>query len=287
MTNLAFLGFADPFSSFSHLLTAAAAAGASIWAIRKGRGSKTRLFALGLYSFSLVFLFSMSGVYHLLSPGLGRDILQRLDHAGIWVLIAGTFTPVHVILFRGMWRWLVLLVIWSIAITGLVLEVIFFTSFPEWLILTLFLTLGWMGILTGYKFRTSFRGESLRFLILGGIFYSLGAVIDFAKQPVLIPQVFGAHEIFHILVIAGAVCHWLFIYQWAAHPVANTLVFRVTIFPQKPVVVAEAVGDKLRIEACTLPELKSRLKEQVAAKYHKSIQPRIHLKYFQEETLDL
>ncbi|MGE0763952.1 MAG: hemolysin III family protein [Bdellovibrionales bacterium] len=285
MQNLPFWGFSDPFSSWTHLLAGGVALVGSVLLYRRGRGSGARLWALCIYSFSLVFLYSMSGVYHLLEPGgAARAVLQRLDHAGIWVLIAGTFTPVHVILFRGPWRWLILLLIWVIAITGLVLEVIFFTSFPQWLILTLFLGLGWMGVLTGYKFRTSFRGESLHNLLMGGICYSVGAIIDFLNGPTFWPQVLGAHEIFHIFVIMGSFYHWRFIYQWAAHPVANTITFRVTIFPH-PRYVAEATSDHLRLEAESLDELKKMIVENVRAKYHKSIQPQIHLKYFQEETL--
>ena len=98
-----------------------------------------RLAALSLYSFALIFLFSMSGVYHLLAQaGDARAVLQRLDHAAIWVLIAGTFTPIHVILFRGPWRWLILTTVWVIGLLGLIFEAIFFTSFPQWLITSLF-----------------------------------------------------------------------------------------------------------------------------------------------------
>ena len=284
MSNVAVFGFSDPFSSWSHLLMAAAAFVGGIFLLGKGRGSAARVSALALYSGSLVFLFSMSGVYHLLEPGgAAREVLQRLDHAGIWILIAGTFTPIHVILFRGAWRWLILLIVWVIAITGLVLEVIFFATFPEWLTLTLFLGLGWIGALTGYKFRTSFHGESLHQLVMGGIYYSLGGVIDFLKWPTLWTGIFGAHEVFHVFVILGAASHWAFIHRWANHPVANTIVFHVGIFPDT--FVATAVSDHLRVEAKDMDTLKATIKRQVALKYHESIEPRIHLRYFQEETL--
>ena len=285
MENVAILGFADPLSSWTHLLAAFAALLGSVILIRKGRGSSARIFALALYSFSLVFLFSMSGVYHLLEKGgAARDVLQRLDHAGIWVLIAGTFTPVHLILFRGAWRWLILLVVWAIAITGLVLEVIFFTSFPESLILSMFLGLGWMGVLTGYRFRTAFRGESMRLLIMGGIYYSIGAVIDFAKWPVFWASIIGPHEIFHVFVIFGALSHWFFVYEWADHPVANKITFYIQVFPNSHWVAA-ATNDHIRIEARSIDELKQLIKKQVKAKYHESIEPEIHLKYSQEEIL--
>lgn len=287
MDNIPILGFSDPFSSWTHLLAALMALVGSFYLLKKGRGSGVRIFALAVYSLSLVFLFSMSGVYHLLERGGdARDVLQRLDHAGIWVLIAGTFTPTHVILFRGRWRWLILLIVWGIAITGLVLEVVYFKTFPEWLATSLFLGLGWMGVLTGYKFRTSFRGESLRLLGLGGIYYSVGAVIDFARWPVFWPSVIGSHEIFHLFVIAGALSHWFFVYEWADHPVANTITFHIRIFPDSRY-LAEAVSDHVQVQAHSLEELKKQIKEKVSMKYHESIVPEIHLRYFQEEKLEI
>lgn len=281
------LGFSEPFSSLSHLMAAFAFFAGAFFLVRKGQGNASRITSLIIYTFSLVFLYSMSGVYHLLEFGsLSREVLQRLDHAGIWILIAGSFTPVHVILFRGAWRWAILLVVWAVAILGLVLEVIFFHEFPEWLTLTLFLSLGWMGALTGYKFRTSFHGESLKLLILGGVSYSVGAVIDFSRIPPLIPGVIGAHEIFHIFVVLGSLFHWMFIYQWASHPVANTIAFHIVIFPNNQF-KAYAVGDHMEIAASSLAELKTKIKTQVLNKYHESIIPEIHLKYFHEEVLTL
>ena len=105
MQSIPFIGFSDPISSWSHLLAAPVAFLGGYFLFKRGRGNKVRLFALGLYTFSLIFLFSMSGVYHLLDRGgAARSVLQRLDYAGIWILIAGTFTPIHTILFRKAWR---------------------------------------------------------------------------------------------------------------------------------------------------------------------------------------
>ena len=285
METIKIFGFSDPVSSWSHLLAAFGFFIASFALIHRGRGNFGRIFSLVVYSFSLVFLFSMSGIFHLLEhTGEARGVLQRLDHAGIWVLIAGTFTPMHMILFRGRWRWLILLIVWLIAINGLVFEVIFFKSFPEWLALSFFLGLGWMGSLTGYKFRQSFEGESHFWLIAGGIFYSVGAVIDFLRWPIIIDGIFGPHEIFHIFVILGAVSHWIFIWQWAGHPVSNFISIRVRMFADGRM-VGEAIAENLKIEAMSIDELKIKILHEVRAKYHSSIQPEIHLRYFKEEIL--
>ena len=287
MNNIEFLGFSDPISSLTHFLAALGFAIGSFFLIKKGSGSSLRVWALCIYSFALVFLFSMSGTFHLLARGgEARAVLQRLDHAGIWVLIAGTFTPLHTILFRRSWRWLILAFVWLVAVLGLTLEVIFFDSMPEALVLGFFLGLGWMGILTGYKFITSFRGESFLLLSLGGIFYSIGAVIDFSRWPIIVTNVFGPHEIFHLFVVAAAVSHWIFVYQWAGHPVTNILYFKVRVF-KEGYLRAEAENDNLVVTAENSIILKQKLREALSKKYHRSISPEVYLSYVNEERLDL
>ena len=276
-------GFSEPVSSWTHLLAAFLAFIGIYFLWKRGKGSHGRLSSLHVFSFALVFLFSMSGVFHLLEPGGGpRDVLQRLDHAAIWVLIAGTFTPIHAILFRGAWRWGILLLVWVLAITGLVLEVIFFTEIPEWMTLSFYLGLGWIGMISGWKFLTTFGDSSWRYLLMGGVFYSIGAILDFIRWPVLIDGVIGPHEIFHLFVIAGAWTHWLFVYKWAAHPIRNTIIFHVRIFPQS-VYLAKAVGERLELEASSLENLHHQIKTEVEETYHQSLKPKIHLKYFNEE----
>jgi channel protein (hemolysin III family) len=285
MNPIPFLGFTDPISSCSHLLAAVAFFIGAFLLCHRGRGNVARVTSLIVFSLSLVFLFSMSGVFHLLERGgNARAVLQKLDHAGIWVLIAGTFTPIHTILFRGSWRWLILTLVWTLAITGLVLEIVFFSSFPEWLLLSFFLGLGWLGALSGFKFMRMFKDPSIKFFIAGGLSYSIGAVIDFARWPNIIPGVIGPHEIFHFFVILGAYSHWYFVYRWSAHPVANKILFHVHIYPTKHV-VATAIGESLRLEASSVEEMKQMIKKRVSEKYHSTIQPSIRLRYFQEEHL--
>src|SRR5262249_40158017 len=139
-------GFYDPVSSMSHLLGAVAFALLTPALLRRGRGDPARVAFLGVYAFSCVFLLSMSGVYHMLPVGTGgRSVMERLDHGAIFVLIAGTFTPAHGILFCGAWRWGPLLLIWSAAISGITLKTVFFAGLPEALGLSFYLSLGWVG----------------------------------------------------------------------------------------------------------------------------------------------
>lgn len=216
-------GFYEPFSSISHLVGAVIFLVLGIMLLRRGRGSWGRLFFLGIYVFSGVFLFSMSAVYHMLERGGdGRWVLARLDHCAIFVLIAGTFTPVQGILFRGFWRWIPLFIVWSAAITGLTLKTIFFDDMAEWLGLTFYIALGWIGALSGIVLYKKFGVNFIQPLILGGLAYSIGGAMEFMNFLVLVPGVIHPHDIWHIMVILGAFFHGLFVWEFAdgtIHPI--------------------------------------------------------------------
>jgi channel protein (hemolysin III family) len=168
--------------------------------------------AVTIFTFSVVFQLSMSGVFHLLDHGTaGRVVLQRLDHAGIFALIAGTFTPIHTILFRGFWRWGILFLIWSVAITGITLKSIFFNEMAEWLGLILYLGLGWLGILSAYLTHRLHGFTVIKPLLYGAIAYTFGASLEFLRLPILIPNIIGPHELFHITVLLGISWHWIFV----------------------------------------------------------------------------
>ncbi|MEK6748738.1 MAG: hemolysin III family protein [Pseudomonadota bacterium] len=209
-------GFSEPFSSLSHLLAAGVMLALGIRLIINGRGNAGRVIALIVYIFSAVFLLSMSGVFHLLQPGgSGRMVLQRLDHAGIFLLIAGTFTPVHMILFSGWWRWGMLAVIWSIAITSITLKTIFFNEIAEWLGLSLYLGLGWFGAISGIRLIRCHGYACIKPLVYGALAYTLGAIMEFSGTPDLIPGMLGPHELFHIAVLFGIGYHFVFVWRIA------------------------------------------------------------------------
>jgi len=208
-------GFCDPLSSMSHLfLGAPLFAALTLVLVIRGRGDPGRQLALGLYGLTNVALFVLSGTYHLLPLGSeARLVLQRLDHAAIFCLIAGTFTPAHYILFRGWWmRWLPILVIWSVAAIGVVLKTVYFNHFLGATGLALYLGMGWGGGLSGFFILYSF-GSRLVLLLLGGaLFYTVGAVLDYLRWPILVPGLLGYHECFHLAVVLGAGYHCYFVY---------------------------------------------------------------------------
>jgi channel protein (hemolysin III family) len=141
--------------------------------------------------------------------------MQVLDHAAIFVLIAGTFTPLAILLFQGRSRWGILLVIWTAAINGVTLKTIFFDDVPEGLSVSLYLAMGWFGIVAGSALWRRYGFRFIQQLIWGALAYTVGAVVDYLRWPVLVPGVVGPHELFHLLVLAGIGFHWSFVYRCA------------------------------------------------------------------------
>lgn len=205
-------GFEEPINSWTHLLAAFAFLCLTLYALRPSGNGRKHFVSIIIFGFSCIFLFSVSGVYHLLAVGgTARYVLQILDHAGIYLLIAGSFTAIHNILFHGLMRWGMILLVWILAINGIIFGTIFFDDMPEILSLTFYLSLGWLGIISGFVLWIKKGLYFIRYFLYGGISYTLGALLEFYKIPVLIQGVVGPHELFHIAVIMGTTFHWLFV----------------------------------------------------------------------------
>lgn len=209
-------GFSDPVSSMTHLFSAPVFLVIGIKMLWKYRGIRSRSVSLLLFVLSVVFLLAMSGVFHLLTPNTdGRYVLQMLDHAAIFTLIASTFTPIHLLHFTGFMRWGILLIIWATAITGITLKSVYFEDFPELLSLTIYLCMGWLGAITGHQLYKRLGLKTIAPLIYGAMAYTLGATLEFVRYPIIITGVIGPHELFHVLVLIGISFHWQFIDRMA------------------------------------------------------------------------
>jgi channel protein (hemolysin III family) len=232
-------GFSDPVSSLSHLGGAVVFAILGVSLIRRGRGDAGRVLALSVFVFSCVLLLSLSGVYHLLTHfTVARSVLMRLDHAAIFILIAGSFTPVHMILLHDRWHRHLLPLIWTAAIAGLALKSVYFDAMPEGLGLLMYLGLGWLGVISAF---TLARRYGLRFilpLVWGGLAYTVGAVAEHINWPMMVPGIVGPHELFHVAVLAGIAFHWSFIRRIASGANARFL------HPQVPVLHVFARGER-------------------------------------------
>ncbi|MEM7755529.1 MAG: hemolysin III family protein [Planctomycetota bacterium] len=204
---------ADPIAAFTHLLGALACVGAAPSLVARGQTLHARV-ALAVFAASAVLLLLASGAFHSMTHDTPtREVFKRLDHAAIFVLIAGSFTPIHAVLFRGWLRWGVLVPIWVAAIAGVALKTIFFESIPYWVGVTVYLTMGWVG---GLSFAFLIARRGFRYtspLLLGGLAYTVGAVCEFTGEPSLIPGVFESHEVFHVMVLLGLMGMWAFMHR--------------------------------------------------------------------------
>ena len=144
-------------------------------------------------------------------------MLRKLDHSAIYLLIAGTYTPICIHYFTGFWRWGVLAIIWSMAIAGVVVKV-FVIRAPRWLTAVIYLVMGWLCLMGIRVMLATMPMSALIWLLLGGIFFSVGAIVYVTKRPNLYPGVFGFHELWHIFVILGCLCHFIVVAAYVAPP---------------------------------------------------------------------
>jgi len=153
-----------------------------------------------------------SGLLHLVARETTlRSDLLRVDHAAIFFLIAATYTPIHIIEFRGWMRWGVLGLIWTAALAGMCLKIAFIDSVSEWVSLTLYLALGWAGLFTAIALHRVVGLKPLIPIVVGALAYTIGAVLDFSALEDPIPGLVRIHEVFHLFVLAGITAHWIYI----------------------------------------------------------------------------
>jgi len=206
--------FRDPVSGLTHLGAAAAALIGSGLLVLQNLHDSARWLPLLVYGICVVGLFSASATYHLVKTGPeATRRLRKWDHAAIYLLIAGTYTPLCLHFFTGFWREGLLAVIWGMALVGIVVK-LFVINAPRWVTAGTYLVMGWMAVLAAGEMLRSMPAAAILWLALGGLFYTVGAVIYITKKMDFYPGVFGFHEVWHIFVILGALCHFVLIAAW-------------------------------------------------------------------------
>jgi len=210
--------FRDPISGLTHLFAAIAAiAGMGILLVI-ARSDFWKQASLLVYSACLISMFAASAAYHLpkAQPHVIRT-LRKLDHAAIYLLIAGTYTPICLNLFSGLWKWGMLIVIWSLAAIGILVKM-FIIDAPRWVSASIYLAMGWLAVFAFREILVVMPTGAIIWLIIGGIIFSIGAVVYMTKLMDFKPGVFGYHESWHIFVIVGCLCHFILILAYVAPP---------------------------------------------------------------------
>jgi hemolysin III len=171
--------------------------------------------AAAIYAGSVSGLFGASALYHRVTwRPAARRWMRRLDHAMIFVLIAGTYTPFALLLLHGTLATVVLAIVWGGALAGVVMKLAWVDA-PKWLMAAVYVALGWVGAATVPQLLSRGGVGVVTLLAVGGLLYTAGAVIYALRRPDPSPKVFGYHEIFHVLVIAAAAAHYAAIAGYA------------------------------------------------------------------------
>jgi hemolysin III len=206
----------EPVNGLTHFVAAWFAFAGVIALIILSRGDLARQRSLIVYGSSLVLMFSASAAYHSIKGSPERiQRLRRIDHAAIFILIAGTYTPIAFNQLTGFWRWGMLSIIWTFALLGIITKV-FWIDAPRWLTTGTYLLMGWMSVGAVGPMMEVLPMGAIIWLLVGGLFYSFGAIVYATKSLDLIPGVFGSHEIWHLFVIGGAFCHFVMILVYIA-----------------------------------------------------------------------
>ncbi len=207
----------EPVSGFTHLAAAILSVIGTIILLIFGtsQGSAVNIAAFLVFGISLILLYTASSLYHLLPVSKKAiSILRRIDHMMIYVLIAGTYTPLCLIILKGKLGIGLLIAIWSLAFIGIALKMIWFNA-PRWLYTGFYLLMGWLAVIAIFPMVKMIPPIGIWLVVAGGIAYTLGAVIYGAKWPGKNAKVFGFHEIFHIFVMLGSLLHYLFVFNFA------------------------------------------------------------------------
>lgn len=203
------INFREPVSAWTHFLWMLLALPGTWVLVRLCRGDRVKQFAMLVFGLGLVSCYGGSWLYHAVRlPAAGIHRCNTLDHIGIYCLIAGSATPIALVVLRGWWRRGLLGAIWLMALAGIVLCLT--ADLPLGPRTAFYLAMGWVGCLTYFELARHLSHAKLRPIWLGGLAYSIGAVINLVGWPVLAPGVFGAHELFHLFVMAGSLFHYYF-----------------------------------------------------------------------------
>lgn len=208
----------EPGSAITHYIAMMLAMAASTPLLIKAVLSDRSLcfFAMAIFMGSMILLYGASATYHAINAsGKVLRVFRKIDHAMIFVLIAGTYTPVCLITLNGQKGYILLTVVWTIAIAGILFKALWITC-PKWFSSVLYIAMGWACVSVMKDLWTLLSREGFYWLLAGGIIYTIGGIIYALKLPIFNGRhkYFGSHEIFHLFVMAGSICHFIFMFEY-------------------------------------------------------------------------
>jgi hemolysin III len=206
----------EPVSGLTHYIAALVAVVGLIVLLVISRDDLPKQRSLLIYGSSLVLMFLASASYHMVKTKTSVTLfLRKLDHTAIYLLIAGTYTPLAFNRFTGIYRWGLLDAVWALALAGIITKMIIIKG-PRWLSAVTYVLMGWLCLFAINEIVRVLPVAALFWLVMGGVLYTLGAVVYATKAFNFKPGVFGFHEVWHIFVILGCVCHYIVIAVYVA-----------------------------------------------------------------------
>jgi len=210
----------EPGSAITHFIGWLMTALAALPLIIKAAGSpdKIHLISLTIFIISMILLYAASTIYHTfdVSEKVNRR-LKKLDHMMIFILIAGTYTPVCLIAIGGQTGIKLLALVWGIAIIGIIFKA-FWVTCPKWVSSVLYIGMGWVCVLAFTQILNALSREAFMWLLAGGLIYTAGGIIYALKLPIFNKKhrFWGSHEIFHLFCLGGSLCHFVLMYKFIA-----------------------------------------------------------------------
>ncbi len=202
----------EAFNFYSHLAGMIAAAIGTLFLLLEAGGSASLMVMALIYGLSVVFLFLASSLYHAFKKQDNEiSFWRRMDRFAIFIMIAGSYTPVCYFFMDDDWRVPMIAIQWSLVAFG-VLSQIFFPRAPRVLFTAIYLTMGWLLVLPMKQVLASMTITQETLLFVGGAAFTAGAIFYAMRRPLMLPGIFSFHELFHVMVLIGASCHYAMIY---------------------------------------------------------------------------
>ena len=211
-----FKSWREPMNALTHLMALIFICPITIFLMYLGykQGGSYYLISFFIFSISISLLYLASTIYHMLPVREDTvKLLKKIDHMMIFVLIAGTYTPVCLIKLNNKFGYSILSLVWIIAIFGIILK-IFWINAPRWFSTSIYIIMGWLSVFAFFPLINAIELNGILLLLLGGIIYTIGAIIYATKYPKISIKFFGFHEIFHLFVIGGSICHIIFMFKY-------------------------------------------------------------------------
>lgn len=210
----------EPGSALTHFIAMLLAMVAAIPLLIKASSTGgMQIMAMTIFIVSMILLYGASATYHSLNVSDKIiKVFRKIDHMMIFILIAGSYTPLCLIVLGGNAGYTLLAAVWGIALIGIIVKGLWITC-PKWFSSLIYIAMGWLCVLVFHQLTTALQTAAFAWLLAGGIVYTVGGIIYALKLPIFNSRhnYFGSHELFHLFVMGGSICHYIFMYCFVIH----------------------------------------------------------------------